>query len=143
MTRGKSTTTNAMSASLIACCGMNCRLCRANRRDRNACPGCRGDDSLKTKTRVMCRIKTCEKIVRGEARYCFSCDSFPCDRLHHLDKRYRTKYGMSMIENLRNIQKLGIRHFIENEKRKWTCPECGEMICVHEPQCLSCGRRWR
>ena len=26
---------------------MNCRLCRAYGREKNACPGCRGDDSLK------------------------------------------------------------------------------------------------
>lgn len=139
MTQRKSAKTKAMSAALIAPCGMNCRLCRAYM--RNACPGCRGDDSVKTKTRVLCRIKTCEKIVRGGARYCFRCDSFPCGRLNSLDKRYRTRYGMSMIDNLRNIRKFGIRHFMENEKRRWTCPECGELICVHEPQCLSCGRK--
>jgi hypothetical protein len=143
MTPEKSTKTNAMRAALIACCGMNCSLCRAYRRDRNACPGCRGDDSVKPKTRVTCRIKNCEKIVQGKVRYCFRCGSFPCDRLNSLDKRYRTRYGMSMIGNLRSIRKFGIRHFLENEKRRWTCPDCGEMICVHEPQCLSCGRRWR
>jgi uncharacterized protein DUF3795 len=143
MTPEKLTKKNAMSAALIAPCGMNCRLCRAYGRDRNACPGCRGDDSLKPKTRVLCRIKTCEKIVRGKVRYCFNCDSFPCDRLNHLDTRYRTKYGMSMIDNLVHIKKSGIRLFIRNEKEKWTCPECGQLICVHQPQCLSCGHTWR
>jgi Protein of unknown function (DUF3795) len=143
MTPGKLTKKNAMSAALIAPCGMNCRLCQAYGRDRNACPGCRGDDSLKPKTRVLCRIKTCEKIVRGKVRYCFNCDSFPCDRLNHLDTRYRTKYGMSMIDNLAHIKKSGIRLFIRNEKEKWTCPECGQLICVHQPQCLFCGRTWR
>ena len=143
MTPGKSTKTNVMSAALIAPCGMNCRLCRAYGRDRNACPGCRGDDSVKPKTRVLCRIKTCEKIARGGARYCFRCGDFPCDRLNHLDKRYRIHYGMSMIDNLVYIKKFGIRLFIRNEKEKWTCPECGQLICVHEPQCLFCGHTWR
>lgn len=143
MKQGKSTKIKAMSAALIAPCGMNCRLCRAFVREKNACPGCRGEDSLKPKTRILCRIKTCGKIVRGGARYCFCCAGFPCDRLNSLDKRYRTRYGMSMIDNLRNIRKSGIRRFLENEKKRWACPECGETICVHEPQCLSCGRRWR
>ena len=101
-----------------------------------ACPGCRGDDSFKSKACIACRIKNCEKIVNGEVKYCFSCDGFPCARLNHLDKRYRTKYGMSMIDNLENIRQFGIRHFIRNEKERWTCPQCGEMICVHNPQCL-------
>ena len=139
----RSTKTNTIRTTLIAPCGMNCRLCCAYTRDKNACPGCRGDDSVKPKTRVKCLIKTCEEIARGNVRYCFSCDGFPCDRLKHLDERYRTKYGMSMIENLAHIKKFGIRHFIRNEKERWTCPGCGQLICVHKQQCLSCGHKWR
>lgn len=138
-----STKTNAIRTTLIAPCGMNCRLCRAYTRDKKACPGCRGDDSVKAKACVTCRIKNCEKMVQGRVRYCFRCDSFPCARLKHLDKRYRAKYGMSMIDNLENIRELGIRHFLKNEKERWTCPECGELLCVHKPQCLSCGHQWR
>ncbi len=144
MTPGRSTKAkNTFRTSLIAPCGMNCRLCRAYMRDSKPCPGCRGDDAGKPKTRVTCRIKTCDKIARGGAKYCFSCDSFPCAELNHLDERYRTKYGMSMIDNLRSIHKSGVRHFIEAEKQRWTCSGCGQVICVHEPQCLSCGRTWR
>lgn len=142
MTLRGSTNTDEMHPSLIAPCGMNCRLCRAYIRERNACPGCRADDANKPKTRVTCRIKTCERIANGKARYCFGCDEFPCDSLKHLDNRYRTKYGMSMIENLTDIEKSGVRQFIENEKQKWTCRQCGKIICVHVPQCLSCGRKW-
>jgi hypothetical protein len=68
-------------------------------RDKNACPGCRGDEAGKPKTRVNCRIKKCEKMVEGIG-FCFGCDVFPCDRLDHLDERYRGKYGMSMIKGL-------------------------------------------
>lgn len=135
--------TDAFLTTLIAPCGMNCRLCHAFIRDKNICPGCRGDDSLKSKTCVTCRIKNCKKIAEGESKYCFSCDSFPCSGLKHLDKRYRTKYGMSMTDNLEHIKMFGIRHFIRNEKERWACPECGEVICVHKPQCLSCGYEWR
>jgi len=132
-----------MKSVLIAPCGMNCRLCRAYIRDKKACPGCRGSDSFKSKACVTCRIKNCEKIMKEGFKYCFSCGSFPCARLHHLDKRYRTKYGMSMLDNLENIRKFGIMHFVGSEKERWTCPECGEIICVHKPQCLSCGYKWR
>jgi hypothetical protein len=60
-----------------------------------------------------------------------------------LDKRYISKYGMSMIANLEMINDFGIRHFIRAEKVKWICPECGELICVHKPNCLSCGYAWQ
>jgi hypothetical protein len=135
--------TQAIPTALIAPCGMNCRLCMAYGRDKNPCPGCRRDVGVKPKTRAACRIKTCEKISQGEIRYCNGCDGFPCDKLKHLDKRYKTKYGMSMIENLMNIKQVGIRHFIKDEKERWTCSGCGAIICVHKPQCLSCGHEWR
>jgi hypothetical protein len=143
MTQIRSTKTHAIPTTLIAPCGMNCRLCQAYIRDKKACPGCRGDDSLKTKTRVTCKIKNCEKIAERKVKYCFSCESFPCDNLVHLDNRYRTKYGMSMIDNLITMREFGIRHFIRSEKKRWACSECGEIICVHKPQCLSCEHKWR
>ena len=133
--------------NLIAPCGMNCRLCWGYIREKNTCPGCRsidGNDSQKSKYRSTCKIRNCEHITKGKIKYCsVSCDMFPCDRLKQLDKRYRTKYGMSMIGNLKMINDVGIRNFIRNEKRKWICPECGELICVHKPTCLSCGYKWQ
>jgi len=76
-----------------------------------------------------------------KAKYCFECEKFPCNNLEHLDKRYRTKYNMSMIENLENIKEFGVRTFLGTENQKWTCPECGGTICVHKGYCQSCGKK--
>lgn len=38
--------------SLIAPCGMNCSICMAYLREKNKCPGCRGNDIDKPITRV-------------------------------------------------------------------------------------------
>ena len=142
--RRKKTTT--IPTDLIAPCGMNCRLCWGYVREKNTCPGCRmigKQDSKKSEYRIRCRIRNCEQIANGKIKYCSdTCDKFPCARLKQLDKRYRTKYGMSMIDNLNTINEFGIRHFIQNEKEKWLCPKCGEMICVHRPVCPPCGYKW-
>jgi len=143
MTRQGSTKTLVIPTTLIAPCGMNCRLCYAYIRGKNHCPGCQGDDAHKSKSCVECRIKNCVNLVNRTVKYCFSCAGYPCARLKRLDKRYRSKYGMSMIDNLEMIKNRGIRHFIRNEMERWTCPECGETLCVHKPQCLSCGQSWR
>jgi hypothetical protein len=74
----------------------------------------------------------------GAVRYCYECGSFPCKRLKALDKRYRTKYGMSMIENLKSIKENGINEFMAKEKQKWSCPKCGELMCCHAGYCLCC-----
>ena len=127
--------------SLIGPCGMNCGICMAYLRDKNKCTGCRGSDTHKPVTRTKCKIKTCEVFQKGQSKYCFECEKFPCGNLEHLDKRYRTKYDMSMIENLKNIKELGIRRFVRNEKVRWSCPECDGTICVHKGYCYSCGKK--
>jgi hypothetical protein len=48
---------------------------------------------------------------------------------------------MSMIENLDFIKKFGIKKFTGNEKIKWSCSECGGIICVHSACCCKCGRK--
>jgi hypothetical protein len=124
---------------LIAPCGMNCGICRAYLRKERKCPGCHGEDTLKAASCVKCIIRNCEMIQASQSKFCYECEKYPCIRLKQLDKRYRTKYAMSMIENLGNIKSIGLSAFVENEKERWRCPKCGGMICVHKGYCLDCG----
>jgi hypothetical protein len=66
------------------------------------------------------------------------CADFPCKRLRALDKRYRSKYHMSMIENLTFIREHGTAAFLERQKEKWACGRCGHEVCCHNGLCLSC-----
>lgn len=124
---------------LIAPCGMNCGVCIAHLRKDRVCPGCWGEDSHKPVTRTKCIIKNCEIIKLNKSKFCFECEEYPCKRLKQLDKRYRTKYRMSMIENLDSIKKIGLDAFIEKEQERWRCQKCGGVICVHKGYCLECG----
>jgi hypothetical protein len=124
---------------MIAPCGMNCGICRAHLRTNRICPGCHGEDAKKSASCIKCIIRNCETIKLNKSKFCFECENYPCKRLIQLDKRYRTKYSMSMIENLGNIKRIGLSAFIENEKERWLCQRCGGVICVHQGYCLSCG----
>jgi len=132
---------SSIKSILIAPCGMNCALCIGYLRKKKPCPGCYGNDNNKPKHCVVCKIKNCEKIEVSKPKYCFKCEKFPCARLKQLDKRYRTKYGMSMIKNLENIRESGIRTFLKQEKQRWTCQNCDGIICVHRENCLFCGQK--
>jgi hypothetical protein len=132
-----------MEEMLIAPCGMNCQLCisyQAMKIDMNKngfkktyCEGClpRGKHCLHMG-------HCCELLGRGLIRFCFECRDFPCKGLKALDKRYRTKYHLRMIENLSAIQEHGIESLLINEEQKWSCPECGNPICCHNGLCLYC-----
>jgi hypothetical protein len=127
------------SEELIAPCGMNCALCRGYQREKNQCPGCNGPDKDKPGSCTTCKIVICEIRRESKTHQCIDCEKFPCQRLKDLDKRYRTKYGMSMLENLKTIEKEGMETFLKNQKDKWTCPKCGELLCVHDAVCMNCG----
>jgi hypothetical protein len=127
--------------SLIAPCGMNCGICRAYLREKNKCPGCRGVDNNKPVSRTKCKIKNCNELKRINTKFCVTCKMFPCKLINQIDKRYRTKYNMSMIENLENIKLYGVETFIKHENIRWTCSNCGSTICVHDGCCSSCGKK--
>jgi hypothetical protein len=62
--------------------------------------------------------RQCELLGKGIVRFCYDCMDFPCRRLETLDKRYRTFYHMSMMENLEFIKKYGMERFLEKEVAK-------------------------
>ena len=63
--------------------------------------------------------------------------------MKRLDKRYRTKYGVSVIGNLGHIKAVGVERFVAEEESKWSCPKCGARLCMHKPGCVSCGYPWQ
>jgi hypothetical protein len=129
-----------MENELMASCGMNCGICLAFLRDKRKCPGCRGEDLNKASSCIHCFIKNCGTVTTNQSNFCYECPEYPCKRLKQLDKRYRTKYGMSMLENLEKIKRMGIRAFVVNEEMRWRCPVCHGLICVHRGYCLRCGK---
>jgi len=131
-----------MNAKLIAPCGMNCAVCIGHLREKNKCPGCNFMDEEKSDYCRKCIIKHCEILKEKNLQFCSpECEKYPCSRLKKLDKRYRTKYEMSMLENLVYIENLGIEKFVETEKIRWKCHECGELLSVHRPNCLKCDAK--
>ena len=124
---------------LIAACGMNCGLCIGFLREKKPCGGCfKKDDENKPKVCRSCTIVTCELLAETESGFCYDCKKYPCTRLKGLDKRYRTNYGMSMLENLDFIKKFGMEKFLESEQIRWTCKQCNSGVSVHRNFCLNC-----
>ena len=128
------------SKELIAACGMNCRIClgyfgytASGKRRKMKCIGCRPRDKS-------CAFlkKYCKKLTKKEIEYCYECLDFPCSHLEKLDTMYQKRYDMSMIENLKYISDHGIHDFLKQQQKKYQCPECGGVICVHNGICYSC-----
>jgi hypothetical protein len=133
-----------MNEELIAPCGMNCAICSgylAMKHDVKAkgvkmpyCKGCRPRDK-----KCAFLKKKCDLLMNNKVQFCYECDTFPCKNLEHLDKRYSANFRMSMIENLKTMEKKGVQAFLRKERKKWKCPDCGGTICCHNGLCFDCG----
>lgn len=132
-----------MKKSIIAACGINCSTCYVYLRDKKNCTGCNSENINKPAHCKKCSIKNCEYLINTKSKFCYECKKYPCTRLKQLDKRYKTNYHFSLLENLANIKSLGINYFLEIEKTKWICSNCGEKISVHLENCLKCNNKIR
>jgi hypothetical protein len=131
---------DSLAPESIAPCGIDCGVCIAHLRPRNRCAGCNADEASKVHHCAVCRIKNCDELVAGERSFCFECPTYPCARLRQLDKRYRARYHMSVIENLDRIREAGLDAFVEAERVRWECVGCGALTSVHRTECPVCGR---
>lgn len=119
--------------NLIAPCGMNCELCQAYQGKGLKCYGCRNDSC-----RISC--KNCFILkCKNKDNFCFECKNYPCSRLKKLDKRYKIKYKMSMLENLEFIRVNGINKFIKQQDERYKCNQCGKLKTVHQEYCIYCS----
>ncbi len=134
---------NKFAPELLAPCGMNCGICKAylaythgvprERGKVTHCAGC-------IPRAKNCYIKRgCKQLTKHQLHSCSECTQMPCEKLSHLDKRYRERYSMSMVENLKMIKAKGADEFLKNQEETYRCPNCGDAVCVHDRKCYSCG----
>ncbi len=133
---------------MIAPCGLDCNLCSQAHKKKHACPGCMGSDENKPAFCSQgCPIVRCSERAAHHYRFCDECSHFPCSHLTEIEQRYGSQYVLqeSPLHNLRTIREKGILFFLQEEKKQWTCPECGGVISVHNGICSQCRksvRRW-
>lgn len=127
-----------MNYKSVAPCGLICDLCLGAQREKNRCYGCRSSAN-KPFHCEKCSIRNCPEKNGNVNSLCGGCARYPCRRIKDLEKRYRTKYDESLMENFRRIDEIGIKAFVKEFEESWMCKECGELLCVHRPVCLHCG----
>ncbi len=133
---------------LVGPCGLHCGICTMYRvyHDRNlslwketpknfrkqlgleeidfkdiACEGCRS--SVLFEYCAQCSIRKCV-LEEKELEWCYQCEDFPCEML--LD--FQSYWRMPIVENLREIQEVGLNKWLEQKDKKWRCQQCGTKL---------------
>lgn len=127
----------AITENMLAPCGMTCAVCYVHLKKRNPCMGCRGQDVNKPEHCRKCKIKDC--VISQGIDFCFECPTFPCATIKRLDKSYRQRYQVSLIDNALRIKAVGAEQHVLEEKERWTCRLCGGAISLHDSVCSECG----
>jgi hypothetical protein len=131
--------TNAkIQIDMLAPCGITCAVCYVYLKEKKPCLGCRGQNASKPEHCRKCKIKECAT-CHG-INFCFECSSFPCVTIKRLDKSYRQRYQVSLIENAIRLSSVGAKQYLLEEKERWTCSHCGGVISLHDRVCSECGK---
>jgi hypothetical protein len=133
-----------LDINLAAPCGLYCGICRQflvlkkglfeEKGLKRGCEGCR----IRHKNCAFIR-RDCPALKKDEIDFCYECEKFPCDNLKKIDKGYRERWSVSLIENLKRIKSIGAEEWLQEQKELYTCPECGGEICLHDTECFDCG----
>lgn len=123
---------------MFAPCGMNCMVCYKHFYTKKPCGGCLKSDSGKPGHCRECKIKNC--IKSQDIKYCYECGDYPCKQIKNLEKSYNTRYSVSLQANSNFVKENGLSEFMKEQKQKYTCPQCGGIISLHDCECSECGK---
>ena len=127
---------NKIDPVMFAPCGMDCLVCYKHCYHKKPCVGCLKGDQGKPEHCRKCSIKDC--VAAREITYCFECPQYPCKPLKRLEKSYNSRYDASLMDNSRMVKDQGMTAFWEQQKAKYTCPECGGVLSIHDAKCSEC-----
>jgi hypothetical protein len=107
---------------------MNCGICKAYLAYSRGVPYKKGEvphcSGCLVRDKNCAFIKRdCEKTRKKQVRFCHQCPDMPCNHLAKLDELYRSRYGMSMVENQKMIREKGMDEFLQGEKPIGTNPK--------------------
>ncbi|MCW4006960.1 MAG: DUF3795 domain-containing protein [Candidatus Bathyarchaeota archaeon] len=136
--------TDVFSADLVAPCGMNCGVCKAYLAYSRKVPYQKGlvshcSGCLERNKNCAFIKKGCVKIRKNQLRFCYQCPDMPCENLSKIDAHYQARYGMSMIQNQKDIRDKGMDAFLKTQAQRYRCPNCGDITSVHDGKCYKCN----
>lgn len=136
-------------------CGLYCGACGTILADRKGtvealaeewgrkpeelvCHGCKSET-----TAVFCRTCTFRDCVASRGiDYCFQCGDFPCEALAGFRDDPAPHHSVVVRNGLR-MREVGLERWLEEQRVRWSCPDCGEPFFWYDASCRTCGASLR
>ncbi len=84
-----------------------------------------------------CKIRLCAQ-DKPDVTRCSDCSDFPCSRMKDFSGDGKLHHA-ELLDNLRNLKKMGIKDWAKYEQERWSCPKCGSPLSWYDPACSNCG----
>jgi len=98
------------------------------------CNGC-----LSSQVAVFCRrcaLRACA--IEKKVTYCVQCSDFPCQILTDFNNDGRPHHS-EVLANVRRQQEIGINAWLDEQEKRWRCPDCGCVIGWYDIKCPQCS----
>ena len=127
---------------VLAPCGVFCGACPSLNK---TCLGCASQDhNQKRISKWACKIRIC-CYEEKQLSFCFQCNEFPCKTFqkklltnYQDDPKYKYRHEIPAIFPQVYDENLNI--YLENQKQRWQCPDCGGTITFYHYRCNTCGK---
>jgi len=144
-----------MEARYDTVCGLYCGACRVVQCNEDGtvealakewgmepeqlvCHGCK-TDVLASFCRD-CVFKSCA--AEKGIEHCSECGEFPCEQLLAFrDDDFA--HHSAVVRNSETMRTMGLPAWLEHERARWSCPECGTRFWWYLKTCTSCGAALR
>ena len=83
-----------------------------------------------------CEIRDCAT-ERG-VDWCSQCDDFPCQLITGFNNDEFAHHS-EVLDNIRRQQEIGVSAWVEEQEKRWRCPQCGQPRDWYTAQCSACG----
>jgi len=102
------------------------------------CDGCLSGGNIASHCKN-CKMRLCAADKLDGAR-CSDCPDFPCSLMTDFSSDGKLHHA-ELLDNLRNLKKMGIKDWAKYEQDRWTCPECSGHLSWYDPSCSNCGAK--
>lgn len=110
-------------------CGIYCGACST--------PGCNGCKIMnENHWSPDCKFIQCAQSKNVDA--CPLCDQYPCDNIMEFEKDKHVHHK-TVVPNGKRIKEIGLEAWLEEQKERWTCEQCGKGFTWFDDKCKSCG----
>lgn len=97
------------------------------------CHGCKsGTNAVYCRT---CDIKKCAE--SKEVEFCYQCEEYPCTLLVEFRNDEHPHHSV-VLKNQEIIKEKGVQKWLEEQEKRWTCPECGTQFAWYDTVCKKC-----